>query len=119
MSNMPEAFKTVTRIARKNHTCCECHRKIKKGTQYQYSSGVWDGVPAAFKQCSGCYGIMCAAAASCSEYCDETPQFTALQSWVFNYKTGRVSEKGWRDEIANYLCVELKHMNALLDAKEV
>jgi len=42
MCEMPKAFSTKTRKARKPHICCECNHAINPGEEYQYSSGIWD-----------------------------------------------------------------------------
>lgn len=53
----PSCSSSVTRTARKEHTCTECRAPIPKGTKYQYASGVWDGRPDSFKTCLLCVEI--------------------------------------------------------------
>lgn len=54
MSEEPSAFIQHERKARKEHQCCECKKTIEKGETYVVSSGIWDGTPDRFKQCSLC-----------------------------------------------------------------
>jgi len=83
MCDMPEAFRQITRTARKEHKCCECRRKIPKGTKYTYSSGIWDGTASDFKQCLSC-SLVFNSAGSVSDN-DEMPLFTQLTEWLGNY----------------------------------
>lgn len=85
MIDYPDAFQTKTRKARKEHKCCECYQPIKKGEFYQYSSGIWDGEPSAYKQCLTCYAIFRQVPES--EF-EEPPVFTGLLEWFIN-QTGR------------------------------
>ena len=54
---MPSCYRLITRKARTEHRCCECHGVIEKGERYHYHSGVWDGSPASFKVCSDCEAL--------------------------------------------------------------
>lgn len=83
MSDMPAAFKSVTRTARKQHRCCECLTPIMPGTKYKYSSGVWDGQASSYKQCEDCAFIMNAAASEAG-YSDEGPSFRDLRNYFFD-----------------------------------
>ena len=78
MNDYPEAFKTKTRKARKAHKCCECHKSIKRGEFYQYSSGIWDSEPDAYKQCLTCFAIL--QQVPVCEF-EEPPVFTGLIEW--------------------------------------
>jgi hypothetical protein len=51
---MPSCSNTITRTARRQHTCCECGTNIHPGDVYEYASGVWDGEPGSFKTCMAC-----------------------------------------------------------------
>lgn len=51
---MPSCSNTISRTARRHHTCCECRTTIKPGDVYEYASGVWDSVPGSFKTCMAC-----------------------------------------------------------------
>jgi len=42
---MPSAFRSETRRARKSHRCDECYTPILPGETYEYVSGIWDGEP--------------------------------------------------------------------------
>jgi hypothetical protein len=53
----PGCQSTSIRKARKAHRCCECHEPILPGQRYEYTSGVWDGAPDAFKTCLACVAI--------------------------------------------------------------
>ena len=50
----PSVFNKQCHMARKEHTCCECHRKIKTGENYEYVFGVWDHTPSTHKTCNDC-----------------------------------------------------------------
>lgn len=54
MCDEPEAFREKHRKARQDHRCCECHGTIEAGSQYLYSSGVWDGGGRSYKTCLNC-----------------------------------------------------------------
>lgn len=54
MCEKPQAFRQITRKARKPHKCCECGRVIATGQHYEYSSGIWDSEPGSFKTCLDC-----------------------------------------------------------------
>jgi hypothetical protein len=54
MSELPECFRRVQRIARKTHRCCECRGWIQRGEKYTYLSGIWAGEPDSFKVCPDC-----------------------------------------------------------------
>lgn len=43
--------------ARKNHQCCECHKVIKPGEQYEIISGCWDGSFEHYKTCTDCLSL--------------------------------------------------------------
>jgi hypothetical protein len=49
MCDHPQAFRAVTRKARKDHCCTECGGLIAKGTEYEYHSGIWDHQPSSEK----------------------------------------------------------------------
>ena len=51
----PDAYTYHWRLARKEHTCCECPEPIKAGDRYHYFSGVWEGSGMSFKTCAACY----------------------------------------------------------------
>jgi len=53
----PSISKTVMRKASKQHTCCECHRKIEPGDRYQVVEGCWEGKWATYKTCSPCAAL--------------------------------------------------------------
>lgn len=106
----PTAFKTLQRKAAKDHKCCECRDTILKGTMYQYSSGVWDGVPDSYKQCINCHEIM-SAVASNSEY-DEMPCFEHLREHILedSYKPA----EAFLEETSKHLSIEPERLNSLL-----
>ena len=83
MSEYPQAFATKERTARKQHKCCECFDEINPGDKYQYSSGIWDGEAASYKQCLNCWWIMQAVCAKI-EYVDDAPGFGEIKDYIYN-----------------------------------
>ena len=81
MSDSPDAFKRITRVARKEHKCCECRIRIEPGTAYSYRSGVWEGRGLSFKQCADCGNIM-SQLTQAAEYADEGPSFRGLGEFL-------------------------------------
>lgn len=53
----PELYCAKERIARKEHVCSECKRKIQPGMRYRNISGLWEGQFDVFKMCSGCSSV--------------------------------------------------------------
>ena len=53
-AEMPSVYSDTMRTARKEHKCCECHLKIRKGDKYHHAKGCWDGVWQEFKTCESC-----------------------------------------------------------------
>ena len=94
MSELPEAFKSGTRVARKEHKCCECGKTIEKGEQYQYSSGIWSGEPQEYKQCESCNRLMKKAHTYAEEHGHDIPCFRDLREWF----SGFICKdwKGWK-----------------------
>ena len=60
MSDTPKVISSVMRKARKEHSCCECHKAIVIGETYCDISGIWDK-PERFKQCDDCSSLHHAA----------------------------------------------------------
>ncbi|MFQ6370990.1 hypothetical protein [Shewanella sp. YIC-542] len=60
---------TRTRTARKPHQCCESQTTINLGEQYAFTSGVWNGKPASFKNARTIGNIL----AQTSRYVNLTP----------------------------------------------
>lgn len=54
----PTLFRENTRTARKDHTCCECNDRIKKGRKYIDLNGLWEDEWHAYKMCSFCHQTM-------------------------------------------------------------
>ncbi len=54
MCEIPQAFMSQKRKARKNHRCCECFGIISASETYNYYSGIWDSTPDSFKTCEQC-----------------------------------------------------------------
>jgi len=50
----PDVFSMATRVARKQHVCCECGEYILPGDKYEHVSGCWDGTWDTYKTCGGC-----------------------------------------------------------------
>jgi hypothetical protein len=53
----PQFCQEINRKARKEHTCCECHRTITIGEYYEYVSGCWDGYFSKYKTCLDCVSV--------------------------------------------------------------
>jgi hypothetical protein len=49
-----EPYTEIWCKAIKEHTCCECYRKISRDEKYQRAKGCWDGEWAEFKTCREC-----------------------------------------------------------------
>lgn len=88
MSVEPTVIKHTTRLARKEHKCCECGTKIVKGMHYDYTSGIWDGEPRSFKQCVECSILFQQITSYC--YSDQhfgggecSPCFEWMESWLY------------------------------------
>lgn len=54
---MPVFSSTITPIAKKTHTCCECRDVISVGAKYERTSGKWDGHMDTHKTCLSCVEI--------------------------------------------------------------
>ena len=52
--NPAQAYREITRRARKDHKCCECGNMIPALDYYRYSSGIWDNRGESFKTCWSC-----------------------------------------------------------------
>jgi hypothetical protein len=60
----PSFYRSVTRVARKDHQCCACQEVIRPGDSYRYITGIWDGDFGDYKQCARCslmWDAICAA----------------------------------------------------------
>lgn len=113
MTDMPSAFASKNRKARKPHGCCECRREIKKGDVYRYSSGIWDGEARDFKQCLNCAEIMDAAARS-TDYSDEGPCFCDLREWFDGFLCVGFQGEDWLNGMAEDIGVAPEKLNKLL-----
>lgn len=113
MCDIPSAFSTVTRKARKQHKCCECKKEIQPGELYQYSSGIWDGRPDSYKQCLNCWDIF-RAAADDAGYCDEGPSFGMLKDWFDEFQCVGYTGKKWLEGMSEQIGVEQEKLNLLL-----
>lgn len=112
MCDMPEAFNSVTRKARKNHKCCECGCTIESGEKYQYSSGIWDGKPDSFKQCLNCNEIMLLAA-RLDDY--EPPAFRELREWFYGFMCIDFKGSDFLNGMAKDIKIEPAKLNRLLN----
>lgn len=113
MSEMPSAFKTETRVARKHHLCCECEIIISVGDRYQYSSGIWDGEPADYKQCINCSELMVSATKS-SESPYDSPCFGGLYEWFEEHIIISCNGREWLHYMADKINVEPEKLSCLL-----
>lgn len=50
-------YEEKIRKARKDHVCCECGKAIRKGTQYHYVKGCWEGQFDEYKTHIGCNNL--------------------------------------------------------------
>lgn len=53
----PTCHKEKIQTARKEHHCCECHRVISPGEEYEYVSGIWDSEAETYKTCLDCKSL--------------------------------------------------------------
>ena len=49
-----ECYSNREVIARKEHKCCECGKKISPSQKYHYITGKWEGEWADYKMCNIC-----------------------------------------------------------------
>lgn len=78
---MIQAYRRITRKARKAHECCECETTIQPGEDYRYHSGVFEGSGVDYKQCLFCaemYEEVMAGAC----YPEEGPAFEHLLEYI-------------------------------------
>lgn len=54
MCDAPSYYMEAVRVARTEHTCCECRKPITPRTPYQHVRGIWDGEWGVFKTCASC-----------------------------------------------------------------
>jgi len=113
MCETPKAFTSITRKARKLHTCCECRTQINPGDQYQYSSGVWDE-PASFKQCLFCHMLMSKAIIFDQGY---IVGFGGLSEWVYGHMSIHFKGREFLNGMAEMLDVTAEELNVLLKMK--
>jgi hypothetical protein len=78
----PSCSYNYTRVARKEHHCCECDEVIAKGQRYEYYSGIWDGRPDAFKTCLSCAEIRDHFVDQCDDPYENRPVFGGLWSSI-------------------------------------
>lgn len=116
MCDRPEAFSSRQRKARKIHKCCECREEIKKGDNYQYSSGVWDRETLDFKQCMNCHEIMQRAEALVTEY--DPPGFGELRSWFEEFICRDFAGTDWLNGMAKDVNLSPAKLNRLLGVEE-
>ena len=72
-------------IARKNYICCECRRKISKGSKYWYFAACWPQLNgwANYKTCLKCRKIRNLAELKYQElYPEEYAAFGELYYWI-------------------------------------
>jgi len=50
----PKVFDCRIVKANKNHECCECHKEIMRGEEYEYLRGLWEDQWLSFKTCLDC-----------------------------------------------------------------
>ena len=52
-------YNVQTRKAAKDHKCDECGGTIRKGENYEYVTGLWEGQWSTFRTCPDCIPIRC------------------------------------------------------------
>ena len=77
---MAEFYSVTNPKARKDHKCCECRRVIPKGTQYERSSGKYDGDIYSEATCLDCADIRSVFA--CGEV---PPAYGGLWREIYDY----------------------------------
>ena len=113
MCELPQAFKSVTRKARKDHKCCECYSLINRGDEYQYSSGIWEHEPRHFKQCMNCNIIMHGASRMSDAY-DEGVAFEGLRDFFMEYVDSTFNGIEFLESMADQIGIEPSDLNRLL-----
>ena len=56
-ADFPDFLRSEIHVARKEHICCECGRRIPVGESYELVVGKWDGIFCTFKTCYSCKAI--------------------------------------------------------------
>lgn len=54
---LPSVYRESQHVARKQHVCYECRRKIKAGEKYEYVFSVYDGAAQEIRTCQHCLAI--------------------------------------------------------------
>lgn len=114
----PSVFCEKTRKARKQHTCCECGCDIKKGSEYNYISGIWDGCPDNYKQCFNCYDIFKMVIDNHGTWLDP-PWYGGLKEWFFEQDNGNISAARFLEVMSNDLKIHKKYLEKLLSSELV
>lgn len=115
MTIQPSAFQSTKRKAAKEHKCCECDSVIQAGTEYQHSSGIWDGKPDSYKQCLNCDEIW-RAVYSHSDV-NEGPSFEQLREHILEDRYQPEAE--FLQETAKELGIDAHKLNELLKLERV
>ena len=83
MSDYPDFYVKKTVVARKQHRCCECHRKMKVGERHQVVTGKWDEL-CRFRTCRLCLKLReIVSTSDIYEY--ENWSFTCLYEEIADY----------------------------------
>jgi len=53
----PSVYEEFWSRARKEHECCACDEKIRKGDRYHVVKGKWDGEFSQYKHCARCWKL--------------------------------------------------------------
>jgi hypothetical protein len=114
MCELPSAFWSELRKAKKYHKCCECLGTIKKGEQYYYNRGIWDYEPMSFKECENCHDLRIEVDQDIKDWEEKTP-FEGLCESIYECHDKVLIEK-FRN-IINKRCriaKRIEHLNNLL-----
>ena len=85
-----DVSRTVVRVARKEHKCCECEQPIKPGQKYEYVSGCYEGKWDVWRTCIPCKSIR-------GRYCPDGFFFGFLRDNLYeclgmDYITGKLAD---------------------------
>lgn len=87
-NELPSCFASKEVAARKAHLCCECGKRIERGSKYVTVTGIWLGKPERFKQCRYCASLSQFASAfwqSTGGMKDEGPPLGDLWGWLSEF----------------------------------
>lgn len=93
-----------SRIASRNHSCCECGQEIAINDHYVHIHGICDGFKLNFIQCNSCHTVFRNAYAVIDTP-DDGPCITELPSWIHNIVSAYPCDEDYLEAIASSLDV--------------